>query len=129
MIELRTTAGGGIGYDIIKTEQTLLSFDVGSAYVIEKSTEDEEDEYTNAHARIFHKYELSDSSRIWEECKFITRTDDTADYRIETEAGIETDISSGFSLKLVVEDYYDSEPLEDVEKNDLSISAFLVFKY
>lgn len=128
-IELRTTAGGAIGYDLIKTEHALLSFDVGSAYVIEKSTEGEEDEYANVHLRMFHKYEFSETARIWEECKFIAKTDDVSDHLIEAEAGVETDISSGFSLKLVAENRYDSDPIEDVEKNDFSISAFVVFKY
>ena len=118
-----------MGYDIIQTKKTLLSFDLGAAYVSEQSTDGLEDEYTNGHARIFHKYALSDTSRIWEECKFIARTEDVADYRIEAEAGIETDIRSGFSLKLVAENEYDAEPLAEAEKNDLSISAFLVFKY
>lgn len=129
LIEIRTTTGGGIGFDIINTEQTLLSFDVGAAYVFERSTEGLEDEYTNGHARIFHRYALTDTARMWQECKFIARTEDVADYRIEAEAGIETDISSGLSLKLVAEDEYDAEPLADAEKNDISISAFLVFKY
>ena len=127
-IEHRLTAGLGVGYHLIQTENTDLTLDGGSAYIFEKITDEEEDDYMTFYLGVFHKLALTETSRIWEAFKIFPKMEELSDYLIKAEAGIETDISSAFSLRFVVQDNYDTDPPDGAEENDLSVIGSLVFK-
>jgi putative salt-induced outer membrane protein YdiY len=127
-IEHRLTAGLGIGYYLVQTEKMELTFDGGTAYLFEKLTDEEEDDYMTFYLGIFHKLAMTETSRIWEGFKIFPKIEELGDYMIKAEAGIETDISSAFSLRFVVQDNYDTDPPEGADDNDLSVVGSLVFK-
>ncbi len=105
-----------------------MTLEGGPAYLFENLTNEEEDDYMTLYLGIFHKLALAETSRIWEGFKIFPKMEDLNDYMIKAEVGIETDISSAFSLKVVVQDNYDADPSEGVDENDLSVIGSLVFK-
>lgn len=125
-VEWRHTVSAGLGYYWLKHDQATLGTDVGPAYVWEKVA-GVEDDY--AALRFAERYDrtLSDTSKCWQSLEFLPRADDFGDYILTAEIGAEAVLSGPISLRLVVQDTYDSEPAPGKEENDLKVIGALTY--
>ena len=126
-IEYRLLAGPGLGYYLIKSDNTSLAVEGGASYLREKVGGETDD---TADLRLAQRgeHKLSETAKIWESVEYLPEFEDFGAYLLNAEAGAEAALNSYFSLRVTVEDKYDSEPAPDREENDVAVKAALVFK-
>ncbi len=125
-VEYRWTVSPGLGYYLMKREEVTLGVEAGPAYVWEKVGGVEDD---FAAARIAERYDrtLSKTSKCWQSLEYLPRIDDWGDYILNFEIGAEAVLSGPVSLRLVVQDVYDSTPAEDKKENDVKAIGAVVY--
>lgn len=130
-VKYRLTLSPGAGYYFIKEKTTDLSAEVGPGYVIQKLGNVSSSYATLRLAEKGH-YALSDRARVWEMAEYLPKIDDfTHNYIINTEVGIEADLSSSkkMALRTVLQDTYNNAPAKNREKNDLKLIAAIAYKF
>jgi putative salt-induced outer membrane protein YdiY len=126
----RTSAFVGVGYQFIKTEKTSLIGRVGIGASKEFGGDDNRiTPELNFGADFEHKF--TDTQKMFASLDYYPSLLNFSDYRLVGKAGYEIllDAESGLSLKLGVEDRYDSSPGEDSNRNDIDYFALMVFKF
>ena len=58
----------------------------------------------------------------------LPRTDDFDDYLLTVELGVEANLNATMSLRIVVQDKYDSTPAPGQENNDISLVSALTWQ-
>ena len=127
-ISYRVTVSAGMGYYLIKNERTTLSVEAGPGYVFEKVGDDERDYATLRFGEKF-THKISDRARLWQSFEYQPKIDEWSNYFLSGEAGIESDITKKMALRLVVQDWYISEPAPGRESNDIKVIAGLNYKF
>jgi len=127
-IDSRLIIGIGIGHRLVETDIIKFDIELGGAYINEVLANDPSDDFFAARISFRHDQALSEHSKLWLTAEYIPNIDDFEDYLFNGEAGIEAAINSSLSLRLVVQDRYDSTPSADNEKNDLAVISSLVYK-
>jgi len=119
------------GYYFIKTDRTLLSAEVGPSLVIERYFgEADNDSYLGMRFGQKFEHKLTDSTKIWEYADYTPQVDRWAEkYLINVEVGISTAISKSWSLRVVGQYIFDSEPAPGREKEDLRLIAGTEYKF
>ncbi len=126
-IDYRFIIGPGIGQYLIRGDSQNLAAELGAAYIKEKVAGVEDDKMA---LRVAEKYDLkmSTTSTLWESVECLPAFDDFGDYLITAEVGAEAAMNSRLSLRLVLQDKYDSTPGAGMKKNDLVLIGGLSFK-
>lgn len=126
-IDYRTIVGLGLGQYLVKSDTRMLALEAGPAYLFEKVGGEEND---TALLRVAQRAEqkFANGAKIWESVEYLPEVEDFGAYLLNAEAGVDAAINSAMSLRVVVQDRYDSEPAPGSEENDLSITAGLVYK-
>jgi len=127
-IDYRLVVGVGAGYRVIKTDDAKLGLELGAAYIEEELTDGTSDDNISVRAAARHDQDLSEHSKLWLSAEFLTNVDDTEDYLLNGEAGLEAALNSSLSLRVVLQDRYDNIPPTGSEENDLSVISSLVYK-
>lgn len=127
-IDSRLVVGLGFGRFLVNNATTKWAGDLGLAYLREdlKDTETDDSVAYRASTRIDQK--LTDTSKCWGSAEYITKANDTADYLLNTEAGVEAALSTKLNLRFVIQDRFDSQPPTDREKNDMITTAAIAYK-
>ncbi len=127
-VEYRFALSAGLGYYFIKTADTSLSVEVGPGVIHEKQggTTD-----TYATLRIAERFEhrLTDRSRIWQYLEFLPQVDDFDNYIINSEIGIESQLTEKLSLRSYLVNTYDNEPAPGRKKHDLKLVTALAYTF
>jgi putative salt-induced outer membrane protein YdiY len=127
-IDYRIIAGGGSGFFLIESDDIQLGIEAGLAYVYEKMDAESGDGNISARLAARHDQKLSDSSKLWLTAEYIPSFEDSGDYLMNAEAGIEASINTSLSLRFVVQDRYDADVPDDRENNDVAVISSLVYK-
>ena len=125
----RVSAFAGIGYEFIKTEKTTLIGRFGAGASREFGGDDNRiTPELNFGADFEHKF--TDTQKIFASLDYYPSLLNFSDFRLVGKAGYEIllDPESGLSLKLGVEDRYDSSP-DGAKRNDLDYFVLMVFKF
>jgi hypothetical protein len=75
-----------------------------------------------------HDHTFTETARCWAAVEYLPELDDVGRYLLNTELGTEAALNSTLSLRVVLQDRYDSEPPADLDENDLALIAALVYK-
>ncbi|MBT3191715.1 MAG: DUF481 domain-containing protein [Verrucomicrobia bacterium] len=126
-IKYRLIAGVGMGYRVIESDAIKLGLELGAAYMSEELAGDVSDDGILARIAARHDQALSETSKFWLSAEYLPRADDTDDYLLNGEAGVEAALNSTLSLRVVVQDRYDSTVPVDREHNDLAVISSLVY--
>lgn len=121
-IDYRATIGPGLGAYLVKNAKTALSVEAGPSYVWEKVAGVEDDYLALRFGQSF-AFALSATAKIWESVDYLPRASDFSDYLLTAEIGAEAAMTSRMSLRLVLQDKYDSTPGAGLEENDLTLIA------
>jgi len=121
-IDYRATLAPGLGAYLIKNDRQSLFVEAGPAYVWEKVAGVSDDYLA---LRFAERYELaiSKTSRVWQSLVYMPTADDFDDYLLNAEIGAEAALNAMLSLRVVLQDKYDSTPGAGLEKNDLTLIA------
>ncbi len=121
-IDYRATIGPGLGAYLVKNAKTALSVEAGPSYVWEKVAGVEDDYIALRFGQSF-AYAISPTAKIWESVEYLPRASDFSDYLLNAEIGAEAAMTSRLSLRLVLQDKYDSTPGAGLEENDITLIA------
>jgi putative salt-induced outer membrane protein YdiY len=119
-----------IGYYLIKDARTSLSVEAGPSLVIEQYRGQGSDTYFGARFAERFDHKLTDSTKIWQSFEYVPRVDRwTEKYILTGEIGIDTAITKQWSLRVVGQDIYDSEPAAGHKQNDFRLIAGTAYKF
>jgi putative salt-induced outer membrane protein YdiY len=122
----RVVVSPSAGRYLVRDEVVKLSLEAGPSYVFEKLGDEEED---FAAARIANRFEwtLSPTSKVFQFTEYLISFEDSSQYLVNAEFGVESALNSYLSLVLSVRDYYINMPAEGRVPNDvLTITALKV---
>jgi putative salt-induced outer membrane protein YdiY len=129
-LDYRITISPLAGYYLIKETNTTLAIEAGPSGVFEKYQDKSEDTYLGVRFGERFDQKLSASTKIWESASYVPQVDKWAEkYVITAEAGIDTAITKKWSLRVVLQDIYDSEPAAGRKNNDVRLIAGTAYKF
>jgi putative salt-induced outer membrane protein YdiY len=126
-VDYRIITGPGIGYYVLKDENQALKVEIGASYVDEKLRNGTGSD--TIALRIMQRYELalSKTAKLWTALEYLPELDDMDTFLLNAELGVETTISSKLSLRLLIQNRYDSAPVTGADENDVSARMALVY--
>jgi putative salt-induced outer membrane protein YdiY len=129
-LDYRITISPLGGYYLIKETNTTLSVEAGPSYVWEKYETTGQDNYWGVRFGDRFDHKLTASTKIWEAASYVPKVDNwTEKYVITAEFGIDTAISKAWSLRVVLQDIYDSQPAPGRKNNDIRLVAGTAYKF
>lgn len=127
-VDYRFTVGPGLGRYLIKRTQTTLRVEAGGTFLWERVAGIEKDYVAVRFAERF-EHKISDRVRMWQSAEFLPAVEDWSDYVLNMEAGIDSALSKSLSLRVYLQDIYDSKPAPGRKPNDLRLVSALVVKF
>jgi len=126
-VQYRVIVGPGIGWFAIDSERAKLSLEFGPGWLTEEVANEQDDMFTARVAERF-SYHLSKTAKLWQSLEYLADSADLDDYLLNAEFGVEAAVNSHLSLRLVVQDKYDSVPAEARDENDLTVIGGLSYR-
>ncbi len=122
-VRYRLIVGPGVGIYLYEGKDARLGVEAGVAYVKEDMERTADDDYLAY--RLGERYEcrISATAKAWQSVEYLPKADDLGNYLLAAELGVEAALSARTNLRLVAQDKYDSEPADNLEKNDLIVTA------
>jgi putative salt-induced outer membrane protein YdiY len=118
-INLRTTAGTGMGYQIFEGELMNLQVEAGPSYVnTDYDKGEDEDHAAGRWAVAFDRFFFEKLFQYYFSNQGFISVSDTSDVLMYTKTGVRFPIRSGFFLNLGYEWDFDNQPAEDTKKSD-----------
>jgi putative salt-induced outer membrane protein len=127
-LKYRFTLSPGAGYYFVKETNTTLAGEAGPAIVFERlGTNDS----TYATLRLAERFEhkFNDRARMWQSVEFLPQIDQTDNYLVNAEIGIEASITKRLSLRAVLQDNFVNIPAAGRKSNDLKLISGLAYKF
>jgi len=129
-VEYRLKVSPLVGYYFIKNEKTTLAGEIGPTYVLESLEGEDTDSYVAARFAERFEHKLSKTTKIWQSAEYLPDVENWTDkYLINAELGIDSAITPKLSLRVVLQDSYDSQPAAGREHNDIRLIAGLGYKF
>lgn len=129
-LDYRFTVSPLAGYYLVKNTNHTFAVEVGPAVVTEKYQGESSDTYFGIRFAERSEHKISDSTKIWQSVSYVPQVDRwTENYVITAEAGIDTAITKKWSLRVVLQDVYTSEPGPGSEYNELRLIAGTAYKF
>ena len=126
----RVSVGPLAGYYLIKATNTTLTVEAGPSAVFEKFQDQSENTYVGLRLGERFEQKLSATTKFWQSLSYVPEVDKWSEkYIITAEAGIDAAITKQWSLRVVAQDIYDSEPATGREHNDMRLIAGTAFKF
>ncbi len=119
-LDYRIDVGLGLGYYLIKSESTSLTFEAGPGYAWEDQGGISRDFLTVRFAERF-EHQLSNRSKLWQSAVFSPEADNFSDYLLTAEVGIDTLLSEQWALRTSVRYQYDSTPANGQQSDDTTL--------
>ena len=127
-ISYRIPISVGAGYYLIKNEKITLSAETGPGYVFEKIGGDAREYATIRFGEKF-TWKINDRARLWQSFEYQPKIDEWTEYFLTGELGVEADITKKMALRVVVQDWYVSNPAPNRQSNDLKLVAGVNYKF
>jgi len=127
-LQYRLTIGPGMGYYLLKTTNTTLAVEGGSAIVFERLGSEDN---TYATLRLAERFEhkFKDRARIWQTVEILPQVDDFNNFIVNAEIGIESSLSKKLSLQTFVVDNYVNQAAAGRQQNDVKLVSGLKYKF
>ncbi|MGD0258274.1 MAG: DUF481 domain-containing protein [Verrucomicrobiota bacterium] len=118
------------GYYLIKNTNMTLAVEGGPSLISEHLEGRPPDSYWAARLAERFEYKLTASTKVWESLEYLPKVDQWAEnYLLNFEAGIDTAITKHWSLRVVFQDMFASEPANNRKKNDVRLMAGTAYKF
>ncbi len=127
-VEYRVSLSPGAGYYFLKSDRHKLRAQIGPGYVFE-SIGGTSLSYATLRAAERYELKINERARFWQSLDFSPRVEDFADYVMNLELGVATDITKSLGLRLFAQDTYRSRPARGRDNNDLKLVAGVEYKF
>ena len=129
-IDYRFKVSPMAGYYLIKNDKMTLAAEAGPSLIYEHLEGQPSDAYWAARLAERFEYKLTATTKVWESLDTCPKVDDWAEnYLVNFEAGIDTAITKHWSLRVVFQDQYASEPANGRKQNDIRLMAGTAYKF
>lgn len=125
LLDLRSVIGGGLGYDVIKSDRARLQLFGGGSWNHEDFSTGLTRNSGEAIAGQDLTLRLNDRVSLKERLQFFPNLTNTGEYRVTFDAGISTKLTSFLDWQLTLSDRYLSNPVGGAKKNDLLLTTGL----
>lgn len=127
-IKYRFSASTGLGYCLMQRTNSSFVVEAGPSLVTEQQGNKTET-YTAARLAERFDYRINAAARLWQTAEIIPQVDQTANFIINAEIGIETVITKELSLQVFLQDNYVNEPAATYKNNDVRLVSGLSYKF
>jgi putative salt-induced outer membrane protein YdiY len=118
-INLRTTVGTGLGYQIFESEAMNLSVEAGPSYVNTDYDKEDDEDFAAGHWAIrFDRFFFEKLFQYYFSNEGFISASDTNDVFMFTKTGLRFPLRSGFSVNAGFEWDWDNQPAEDTDESD-----------
>jgi putative salt-induced outer membrane protein YdiY len=118
------------GYYLIKNDKMTLAAEAGPSAVFENLKNEKSKSYWGARFGERFEYKLSATTKLWQSTAYIPQVNDwIKNYLVNFEAGIDTAVTKHWSLRVVLQDIYASEPAPGRKGNDIRLLAGTAYKF
>ncbi len=121
-IDYRAIPSLVFGYFLIKNETMDFAVEAGPGYVFEKVGGVKDDYFAPRVGEIFN-WQFSENARFFEYANVTFDTDNSDNYLIVGEAGVEAALNEMLSLIVSVKDNYDNVPAPGLKRNDIILTS------
>jgi putative salt-induced outer membrane protein YdiY len=129
-VEYRFKISPMAGYYLIKNDRMTLAAEAGPSLILEHLKGQPADSHWAARAAERFEYKLTATTKVWESLEYLPKVGDWAkNYLLSFEAGIDTAITTHWSLRVVFQDMYASEPANGRKQNDIRLLAGTAYKF
>jgi putative salt-induced outer membrane protein len=129
-LDLRAMVESGVTYHALLGPKHLLSFDGGLTWTDEDRIDPEPDvSYFGGIAGLSYEWKFSDTASLTQRLLFYPNFDDSADWRLSSDTGLQVSMTSLLAVKLGYELRYRNEPIGDAKSTDTTTKASLVFTF
>jgi len=127
-LQYRLVVGPAAGYYFIKSDASKLNLEAGPSFIKERLGH-EEKSYLTLRVSEHGEHSFGKSAKVWETVSYLPQVDDFSNYLLNSEAGVEAALNAHFSLRVVVDDTFNSRPALGKKENDIILISSLVYKY
>jgi len=127
-VKYRATANPVLGYFIVKNDTHRFSVEGGPSYLWEEVA-GIENNYLAPRVGQRWEWQLSETAKFFEEASVIWEAENSTNYIINAEAGIEAILVDSLSIVISVIDTYDNQPAEELKRNDITTITALNYTY
>jgi len=117
-LDYRVIVSPNLGAYLTKNDVTTLSLEAGPSYVWEQLG-GEDDSFAAGRVANRFVWNFSESALLYQAAEYLVSVDDSGDYIVNAELGIEAPLSAMVNLVFSVRDYYINQPAEGRERNDV----------
>ncbi len=118
-LNLRTIVGPGVGYLIWDDNVKFLSFEAGVSYFLEDRDVGKDNQWASGRLAGRLKWQIFQPVGFSNNLFFYPRLEDFSQYTLRNEAGLNSSLSSRWSISLLNIFERDGRPAPGVEKNDI----------
>jgi putative salt-induced outer membrane protein len=127
--ELLALLDVGAKYKALMGPRHLLSFDMGLTYTDEDRVEPEVDvDYLGALLGLNYEWKISDHASFTERLIYYPNFDESDDWRLSSDTGVQAALSERLALKLSYEVRYRNQPIGDNDDTDTATKVSVVLK-
>ena len=119
-LDYRITPAVLLGAYLVKTDATKLALEAGPAWTFQKQG-GIEDNFFSVVARERFETVLTSGSKFFQSVSALFNTEDSNDYVITAEAGIDMKIAGAWNFRIAAQDIYDAIPAAGAEQNELRL--------
>lgn len=127
--DLRALVEGGVTYHALLGPKHLLSFDGGLTWTDEDRIVPPDVSYFGGVAGLHYEWKISDTASLYERLLFYPNFDDSSDWRLSSDTGLQVSMTSLLAVKLGYELRYRNQPIGDADDTDTTTKASLVFTF
>lgn len=127
-IDYRIQATALYGYYFVKNDTTTFAIEGGPGYTVQ-SLDGSDDNYAHFYVGQKFSHWLTDNARVFQSFAGYLNVEDTDQYNFIFTVGAEALMSESLSLKVTVENKFDSEPAAGSEENDLKLISSISYKF
>ena len=124
LVDYRAMLGPGLGAYLVKNDKRKLSLEAGPSYVWEK-VDGISDDYLALRFAERYTCQATKTAKLVQAIEYVPEASDFDNYLLTAEIGVEASMNEHLTLRVVVQDKYDSTPAADAEYNDVSLIAGL----
>lgn len=127
-VKYRVKTNPALGYFILKSNEHKLSLEAGPSYIFEE-VGDIEDDYAAYRLAKRYDWQITKISKFYDKLEGTVSVDDSENYLINAEVGIEAAIVDALALVLKVVVDYDNEPAAGSERTDIGTFTSVAYKF
>lgn len=109
-----------LGYKVIAEDDVKLAFELGPGYTW-RSRGGVSDNFSTLRLAEKFEWKFSPTTRVWQSASLTQNVEDSGDYLIDLELGLETRITDSWSLRTFVRHRIDSEPTAGNGESDTAL--------